>query len=458
MTKPQQKTRVNFVSLGCPKNLVDSEIMLGLLGQDGRFELAAPDAPTNVTVINSCSFVEDSKTESINTILEFAERKKNGDLDLLVVTGCLPQRYSATLDKLLPEVDLFVGTGEYPQLPGLIQHKLAGKKRKVFVEDPRFVADHLMPRVQTTPFYTKYVKISEGCSHRCSFCIIPHIRGELNSRGVDDIFQEIQNGMDQGCKEFNLVAQDLNEYGRDLVERPSLYKLLEKLAQLKGEAWIRLMYMYPLQFPKKLIQLMKDHPFVVPYVDIPLQHISDKMLKTMNRGSSSKYIYQLLDGLKTAMPDITLRTTFIVGHPGETDGDFQELKNFVRQMQFDHLGVFEYSQEEGTPAFDFADQVEKSVASARRHEIMSLQKDISQKSKQKMVGKTLTALFEGPAKDQPLLRQARHAGQAPDIDGDILVTDGEAAVGEFCQIQIEQTTDYDLVGKIVTPKRKRAVS
>jgi len=449
MAKAQEKIHVNFVSLGCPKNLVDSEIMLGLLNQNGQFQLANPEDKTNVTVINSCSFVEESKQESIDTILEYARRKEAGDLDLLVVTGCLPQRYAQEIKSLLPEVDLFVGTGEYPQLPGLIQHKLAGKKRKVFVEDPRFVPDHLTPRLQTTPFYTKYVKISEGCSHRCSFCIIPHIRGDLNSRQIEDIHREIQSSMDAGCKEFNLVAQDLNEYGRDLVERPSLYKLLENLATLRGQAWIRLMYMYPLQFPKKLIQLMAEHPFVVPYVDIPLQHISDHMLKIMNRGSSSRYIYQLLDGLKTAMPDITLRTTFIVGHPGETDDDFSQLKQFVENTQFDRVGVFEYSHEEGTPAFDFKDQVPREIAKERRHELMSVQQKISTARNKRLIGKTLDGLFEGVAKDQPLLRQARHKGQAPDIDGDILITDGDAQIGDFCKIKIENATEYDLIGKIV---------
>lgn len=452
MTKSQEKITVNFVSLGCPKNLVDSEIMLGLLNQDGHFRLATPEQPANVTVINSCSFVEESKQESIDTILEFAERKKTGDLDLLVVTGCLPQRYAQEIKTALPEVDLFVGTGEYPQLPGLIQHKLAGRNRKVYVEDPRYVPDHLTPRLQTTPFYTKYVKISEGCSHRCSFCIIPHIRGELNSRGVDDVFQEIQNGMNQGCKEFNLVAQDLNEYGRDLTDRPSLYKLLDKLTHLNGEAWIRLMYMYPLQFPKKLIQMIAEHPFVVPYVDIPLQHISDRMLKIMNRGSSSRYIYQLIDGLKTAMPEITIRTTFIAGHPGETHDDFLQLKKFITDMQFDRVGIFTYSSEEGTPASLFNDHVDHKIAESRRDELMSLQQEISLKRNQRFVGKSIQALYEGVAKDQPLLRQARHQGQAPDIDGDILITDGEAPLGDFCKVKITQVTEYDLVGKIVASK------
>lgn len=449
MALSQKKTRINFVSLGCPKNLVDSEIMLGLLDHDGDFEIAPSESKADVTVINSCSFIEGSKQESIDTILEFAEKKKQGDLNLLVVTGCLPQRYPKELDELLPEVDLFVGTGEYPQLPGLIRHKLAGQTRKTYVEDPKYVPDHLTPRHQTTPFYTKYVKVSEGCSHRCSFCIIPHIRGELNSRGPQDIFDEIQMSMDQGCKEFNLVAQDLNEYGRDLTERSSLFKLLEQLNDLKGEAWIRLMYMYPLQFPHKLIDLIANHKHIVPYVDIPLQHISDNMLKKMNRGSSSKYIFKLLEGLKTAIPHITLRTTFIVGHPGETHDDFLQLKSFLQDMEFDRVGIFKYSKEEGTPAYDFLNEVPQEIMDERHHELMSLQQKISEKKNQAWIGKTVTALFEGISANDPLFRQARHAGQAPEIDGEILITDGEANKGDFCKVKITQATDYDLVGEIL---------
>lgn len=448
MAEEQDKIRVNFVSLGCPKNLVDSEVMLGLLDRDG-FDLADANQEANVTVINSCSFIEGSKQESVDTILEFAEKKKSGELDMLVVAGCLPQRYKEELPELLPEVDLFVGTGEYPGLPGLIRHKMAGKAKRNFVEDPRYVPDHLMPRHQTTPFYTKYVKVSEGCSHRCSFCIIPHIRGDLNSRTPDDVFKEIQMGMDAGCKEFNLVAQDLNEYGRDLEDRTSLYKLLEKLADLKGEAWVRLMYMYPLQFPHKLIQLIAEHPHVIPYVDIPLQHISDHMLKAMNRGSSSKYIYKLLEGLKTTMPDITLRTTFIVGHPGEKDDDYKQLKSFIKEMEFDRVGIFEYSQEEGTPSFLMNEQVNHELAVERRDELMALQKDISLKKNQKLIGKTITGLYEGVDQNDPLFQKARHKGQAPDIDGDIMITDGTAQLGDFCQIKITEATDYDLVGEIV---------
>lgn len=445
-----QKISVNFVSLGCPKNLVDSEHMLGLL-QNDEFSIHKPDQNSNVTVINTCGFVEESKQESIDNILEIVEKKKSGDLDMVVVTGCLSQRYQEELPKLIPEVDLFVGTGEYHKLPGLIRHQLAGKKDiKTYVEKPEFVPDHLTPRVQVTPFYTKYVKISEGCSHKCSFCIIPFMRGNLRSRATDDIYNEIASGVESGIKEFNLVGQDLNEYGRDLDPRSSLSKLLIKLEDLKGDFWLRLMYMYPLQFPDKLIKIIADHPHIARYVDIPLQHISDQMLKKMNRGSSSKYIYRLIENLKKYIPGIHLRTTFITGHPGETEEDHQQLKQFIKDMEFDRVGIFKYSPEDGTPSYYMPNTVEEEIKDERLDELMTIQKEISLKNNQKLIGKTVKAILEGRSKESDLLLCARHEGQAPEIDGEILIRDGSADVGNFCQVKIVDAFEYDLLGEIIT--------
>lgn len=443
-----QKPSVNFVSLGCPKNLVDSEVMLGLLNEND-FAIVTPDKKSNITVINTCGFVEESKQESIDTILEITQKKKAGDVDLVVVTGCLSQRYKEELPKLLPEVDLFIGTGEYHKLPGLLRHKMAGKPGITYVEKPEFVPDHLTPKMQLTPFYTKYVKISEGCSHQCSFCIIPYMRGTLRSRQPESIFSEIQTGIQKGVKEFNLVGQDLNEYGRDLTERSSLFKLLDGLEKLDGDFWLRLMYMYPLQFPDRLVELIARHPHVLKYVDIPLQHISDSMLKRMNRGSSSKYIYRLIEQLKTKVPDITLRTTFIVGHPGETKKDFDELMEFVTGAEFDRVGVFQYSPEEGTPSALMPDQVPNNVKQDRFDTLMSAQQKISLAKNKNLVGKTLKALLEGPSKESDLLLAARHAGQAPDIDGEILIRDGSAPAGNFCNVKIVDAFEYDLLGEIV---------
>lgn len=444
----RNKITVNFISLGCPKNLVDSEIMLGLLDKD-NFEIIGSEQSSQVTIINTCSFVEDAKQESIDTILEITERKKQGLCEMIVVTGCLPQRYTKNLSRLLPEVDLFVGTGEFSRLPGLIRHKLAGKKRKTHVSLSAFLPDHLTPRKQITPFYTKFLKISEGCSHRCSFCVIPNIRGDLTSREPQDIRQEIITGVNQGIKEFNLVAQDLNEYGRDLSNRPSLYKLLSSLSEIEGDFWIRLMYMYPLQFPDKLIKLIAEHPHVVKYVDIPLQHISDNILQQMDRGSSSRYIHRLIENLKDAIPNIVLRTTFIVGHPGETDLDFKELKKFVIASKFDRVGVFKYSHEEGTPSYYMDNQIDDELKQDRMNELLSIQKEISLNKNKKMIGKTLKVLFEGQSKESDLLYQGRYYGQAPEIDGDILIRSGQAKLGEFCNVKIVDAFEYDLLGEIV---------
>ncbi|HLD45535.1 MAG TPA: MiaB/RimO family radical SAM methylthiotransferase, partial [bacterium] len=300
---PNNKTSPTFkvTSLGCPKNLVDSEIMIGLMGQSG-FRVVPTDQPAQVHIINTCSFVGDAKSESIDHILSASQTKKEGGISLLVVTGCLPQRYQKKISRLLPEVDLFVGTGDYERLPTLIAQKLIGTKKRNFIHQQQFLPTHLTPRVQSTAFYTKYVKISEGCSHQCSFCIIPTIRGKLLSRQPEDIVQEIKTGVASGIREFNLVAQDLNEYGRDLTPKSSLNQLLKLTSDIKGDYWIRLLYMYPLQFPDRLIDTIADHPHVARYVDIPLQHISDHLLKKMRRGSSRRYIMRLIDQLKNKIP------------------------------------------------------------------------------------------------------------------------------------------------------------
>lgn len=444
----ESKISVNFVSLGCPKNLVDSEVMIGLLDRDD-FCINPPDRPARVVVINTCSFVDESKEESIDTILKVAQRKKAGWHEMIVVTGCLAQRYASELPQLFPEVDLFVGTGEYHKLPGLIRHKLAGRAGVTYVARPEFVPHYLTPRIQTTPFYTKYVKIAEGCSHRCSFCIIPYLRGNLRSREPQDIFNEISEGVAGGVKEFNLVAQDLNEYGRDLTPRSSLFKLLTRLKDIPGDFWLRLMYLYPLQFPDKLVTLIAQHPSLTKYVDIPLQHISDRMLKKMNRGSSSRYIHRLIHNLKTEVPEIVLRTTFIVGHPGETREDFNELKAFIRDTEFDRVGIFKFSDEEGTAAHYMSGKVTASVKQERYDELMALQQKISLKKNRSLIGKTLKVLLEGPAEESGFLLKGRYAGQAPDIDGVVLIRAGSAAVGTFCKVKIVDAFEYDLLGEII---------
>lgn len=450
MNTKQKKQSVNFISLGCPKNLVDSEVMMGMLQNQG-FQVESPDNASDITIINTCSFIEESRQESIDTILEIAKEKKTNPNKKIIVAGCLAQRYPKELPKLLPEVDFFIGSGDYNKIPELLIQEKQNQFEKTYVNEPKFLPDHLTPRTQSTPFYTKYVKISEGCSHRCSFCIIPTLRGNTaRSRTVESIVSEIKNGVESGVKEFNLVAQDLNEYGRDLKQRTSLYELLKATENLSGNFWLRLLYMYPLQFPDKLIDLIANHPHITKYVDIPLQHISEKMLKIMNRGSSSRYIYRLLNQLRKKIPDIVLRTTFIVGHPGETAQDFAELKSFIQDMEFDRVGFFKYSKEENTPSFLLKENVVTATKNKRQKELAAVQRKISLKKNKALVGKTLRGIFTGKSTNSDFFYAARYAGQAPDIDGEILVRSGLAPVGDFCDIKIVEAHEYDLIGEVVS--------
>lgn len=443
---PQTKpTTIRFISLGCPKNLVDSEVMAGTMNQ-GLFTLVPHDQPSDVCVINTCGFIEDSKKESIQTILEISQEKKEGKLKALVVAGCLSQRYQNDLPKLLPEVDAFIGTADFSRLPQIVSQKLKGEKKRDFILDPSELMTKATPRVASNRPYRRYVKISEGCSHRCSFCTIPLMRGNLKSRALDDVISEMRRGVDEGVKEFNLIAQDLNEYGRDRFglspQKENLYELLKQLGTLEGDFWIRLLYMYPLGFPDRLIRLMADHPHICPYVDIPFQHIDDKILKLMNRGSSAKYIYRLIENLRKQIPKIVLRTTFITGFPGEGEKEFKTLVGFIKETEFDNVGVFTYSHEEDTPSYAMPNQVPQKVKEERKQQLMQLQKKISAKKLARFKGQTLKVLYEGNG-------TGRFYGQAPDIDGQVLIQgEEEKTSGTFLPIKITKTTNYDLVGEI----------
>ena len=457
MQKASQKTSVKLISLGCAKNLVDSEVMLGGLARN-QFEIRKSEENADIGIVNTCGFIDASKEESINTILELAKAKKTGKLKYLVVAGCLSQRYIEKLPKLLPEVDAFLGSGDFQNLPHVLEEKLKGKRQKNFVHAPNETLRYDLPRLHSTPFYTRYLKISEGCSHRCSFCTIPIMRGgTVRSRPIDDIFHEISRGVQEGVKEFNFIAQDLNEYGRDLGQRTSLYALLDKLSRINGEVWMRLLYMYPLQFPDKLIALIKNHPHVCKYVDIPLQHIDDRILKSMNRGSSSHYIYRLLENLRKAMPAMALRTTFIVGYPGETEKEFEKLLSFVKEMRFDRLGAFTYSHEEDTPSFSIKKQIPQKIKEERRDILMKAQQQISLENNRKKIGSSLKVLFEGDEYQadvfdpQNYFGVGRHEGQAPEIDGEIIIDqkgpENPPAPGEFIDVKITGSLDYDLIGE-----------
>ncbi len=469
--------KICLVSLGCPKNLVDAEMMLGFLKQDG-FELTVQAEEAEVLVVNTCGFVEDSKRESIDKLLEMSEYKKNGRCELLVATGCLTQRYSKQLAAEMPEVDLFVGLGEFDRLPALIREKTVGAglvsalghggrslnaprqnsgipaggrtqgpplQGRVHVNHEQILPDPDLPRILATPKHYSYLKISEGCSHRCSFCIIPHIRGDLKSRPINSIVREVRQLVEAGVKEFNLIAQDLNEYGKDLRNGSDLAKLLVELNRIEGDFWLRPLYMYPLEFTDRLIGVMQDSEHIVKYVDMPLQHINDRMMRSMKRGSPARYVRQVLDKLKTAMPEIAVRTTFIVGYPSETEAEFQELFDFVRDYEFDRVGVFQYSQEEGTPAAEMEGQLDAEIKAERHGSLMELQQKISLKKNQALVGKIFRLLAEGLSEESDWVHQARLPTQAPEIDGVTYISEGMPRPGEFFFAKIVEAHEYDLV-------------
>lgn len=451
--------KVHFVSLGCPKNRVDSEVMLGLLGQADYRIVPDPD-DANVIVVNTCAFIEQSKTESIQTILEMARYKDEGRCDTLLVTGCLAQRYPTELANELPEVDHFLGTSDYPQVVNVLRKREQGlgiAPRSV-VGVPDFAGSSDLPRARTQPAYSQYLKVSEGCSNKCSFCIIPTLRGTQKSRTIADLVTEAERLAAAGATELNLVGQDLTAYGFDLPDRPKLTHLLDALSAIEGVRWLRLLYAYPRTFNVQLIEYMAQSAKVLPYIDMPLQHISDPMLRAMKRGVAEKGTRQLIDRLRKAMPNLVLRTTFIVGFPGETDEDFATLEAFVKEYEFDRVGVFTYSQEEGTPAALLPNQVPAEVAIARQERLMKAQKKISKAKLRALKGKTLEVLVEGRSDETDLLLQGRYYGQAPEIDGVVLINDGEAAPGDYVQVKVQQTGDYDLVGKIVGVVEKARVS
>jgi len=437
---------VYFISLGCPKNLVDSEVMLGLLTREGYVFVDDPER-ADIIIINTCAFIEDAKKEAIDTILEMGEVKKKGKCTLLVVAGCLPQRYQNELAGELPEVDLFVGAGEFQRIAEQIKN---ASKERVAVSMPGFIYDHETPRIQVTPPHAAFIKIAEGCFHPCSFCVIPKIRGAYRSRTIDSIVEEARAMIDRGVKEMNLIAQDTTAYGRDLGEDENLEKLLARMAELDGDKWIRILYAYPHNFPEGVIKAMKDYPDICPYLDIPVQHISDRILKSMRREGGADEINRLIDNLRKDIPGIFLRTSVIVGYPGETDEEFDELLDFVAEAKFDHLGAFMYSIEEGTAAAKLKDRVPEKIVKARYDEIMQLQQKISFDKNRLHVGKVMQVLVEGPSAESGGLVQARHMGQAPEIDGVVYISEGKTRVGDFALVKIKEFDAYDLTGDVVS--------
>jgi len=442
-------TKVGFISLGCPKNLVDSEVMMGILAREG-YELTPRADDAEILVVNTCSFIEAAQKESVDAILEMAEHKKFGAAKKLIVAGCLVERYRDQILEQVPEVDAVVGTGEVERIIEAVE----GDLRVLPAQPPAFLYHDLTPRILTTPKHQAYIKIAEGCDHPCTFCIIPQLRGTFRSRRFESVVREAENLAAAGTREVTLIGQDTTSYGEDLGLRDGLAQLLERLAQVEDLLWVRFLYAYPNRVTQKLLDTLAAHPRLAKYVDMPLQHASRNVLARMKRGSHGDAFLKMLDRMRTTIPGVALRTSFIVGFPGETDTDFQELYDFVKAAQLDWMGVFEYSDVDNAASFPLDGKVDAETIADRRNRLMALQKKISREKLRARKGHTFTALVEGPSKDNPLVWEARLESMAPDIDGKLYLTDIElpsgqiAAMGDIVEVQITKTDAYDLIGRV----------
>ncbi len=445
---------VHFTSLGCSKNLVDSQVMLGHLGLDG-FTVTPEPSQAEVIIVNTCSFIEAAKKESIDTILDLADfkDKDNGICEALVVSGCMAQRYSEQLENELPEVDLIIGTGEYHKIVKLLNAYEDGKlEAKSFVEIPKFIHTEYDPRLNTSPFYTAWLKVSEGCNRNCTFCIIPTIRGRLRSRTIESLVAESQKLASDGVRELNVISQDLSDYGRDLPEDQNLLALVKSLDTVEGIDWVRLFYYYPDELTDEVIEAMATAKRIAKYLDSPVQHFSSQVLRRMNRKITGEEILRRIQKLRARIPDIVLRTSIIVGFPGETEEDFEQLLDGIKAVRFNHLGIFRYSDEEGTPAFRLKEKVPQEVIEDRFDRLYEAQREIARELNQRFIGQVLDVLIEGEHEDTELLIVGRHEGQAPDIDGKVIINDLDGQtiqLGDMVKVEITEILDYDLVGRLV---------
>jgi ribosomal protein S12 methylthiotransferase len=442
-----EPTTVYLISLGCPKNRVDSEVILGCLINAGYKPVEEP-LDARLIVVNTCGFIRSATEESIETILELAQAKKSGRCEFLVVAGCLPQRYGRKLVKSMPEVDLFVGTSSFVHLVEILARNQRDDLERLILEPPRFLMTAKTPRTLSAPFYSAYLKVAEGCSNRCSFCTIPAIRGPYRSRPLNDLLQEAEWLASQGVIELNLVAQDTTAYGTDLEATLRLPDLLEALAKIGKFHWIRLLYAYPQKIDGKLLETMASHESICNYLDLPLQHVSGHLLKAMGRTGSAEEFFELVTTIREYLPEVTLRTTLIVGFPGERQEDFQELYEFVEKARFQRLGLFAYSPEKGTRAALLSDPVEESFKIQRVQALAALQEKISLDYNSRPVGTAQPVLIEGVSDESDLLLQARLASQAPEVDGCVLINKGFGKVGEIVAARITEAHPHDLIGEI----------
>ena len=466
---------IHFISLGCPKNRVDSEVMIGV-AQDRGFVPTDDAEAAEVIVVNTCGFIESAKRESIDTILEMSRLKEHGACRKLVVTGCLSQRYSTELASEMPEVDHFLGSSDMLKLSAV----LAEEAPRIWVGNPaEWVIRATDPRTLSTRGASAYLKIAEGCNRHCGFCVIPQIRGKQRSRSMDDIVAEAEQLADNGVLELNLVSQDTVAYGRDLSSvdggpvdpgratpgstQAKLATLLERLAEVDGIAWLRVHYLYPEKLDERLLELMREHPKVLPYVDMPLQHAAPSMLRRMLRGGSTD-LRAVIERLRHSVPDVVLRSAFIVGHPGETEAEFEQLRDFIEWAELDHVGVFQYSDEDACASYALEDKVDDETTERRAQAIIDVQRGISTRKNEARIGQELTVLVEGSSEESELVMVGRHAGQAPEVDGVVYLSHGPVQPGTLCTAHVVSATDYDLLAEAepndaaaaARPKPKRA--
>ena len=452
-------TKVGFVSLGCPKNLVDSEVMMGILAREG-YELTPRADEAEILVVNTCSFIEAAQKESVDAILEMAEHKKFGAAKKLIVAGCLVERFRAQIIEQVPEVDAVVGTGEVERILEAVE----GDLRVLPAQPPAFLYHDLTPRIITTPKHAAYIKIAEGCDHPCTFCIIPQLRGAFRSRRFESVVREAENLAKGGAREITLIGQDTTSYGEDLGLRDGLAQLLGRLGQIDDLLWVRFLYAYPNRVTQKLLDTLAEHPRLAKYMDMPLQHASRSVLARMKRGSHGEAFLKLLERIRATIPGVSLRTSFIVGFPGETEADFEELCGFVQAANLDWMGVFEYSDVDNAGSYALDKKVDAATITERRNRLMAIQKKISRQNlrvkylhgaSRGSENNIFTAMIEGPSKENPMVWEARLEGMAPDIDGKLYLTDIElpsgqvAETGDVARVEISKSDAYDLIGRVI---------
>lgn len=447
MSNDSNKMKILFISLGCDKNLVDSEEMLGLLNRE-HFEFTDDESEADVIVINTCCFVNDAKEESVNTILQMAEYRKSGSCKALIVTGCLAQRYKTEISDEIPEVDAILGTSSYDKIVDAVKSTICGEKYEKFNPLDELIVEE-SERVVTTGGHYAYIKIAEGCNKCCTYCIIPKIRGRYRSVPEEDILKTAEKLVENGAKELILVAQETTLYGVDLYGRKTLPDLLKKICKIPGLIWVRILYCYPEEITDELIEVMKNEPKVCHYIDMPIQHASDKILKAMGRRTNRVELTERILKIRKEIPDIVLRTTLISGFPGETEEDHEEMLDFVDEMEFEHLGVFAYSPEEDTAAAEMPDQIDEDIKIKRRNEIMELQQEIAFENAENMIGRDLLVMIEGKVVDENAY-VGRTYMDCPNVDGNIFITtDEELITGDFVKVKVTGAAEYDLIGEII---------